>query len=93
MTLMVQYLVILAIKDCNCLNYRYCNLFPFDKNIVSLGDSSRYINASWIRFPEFSYIATMGPMLPSSFSSKRKPDSGGADDTCMGKQGILELKE
>ena len=27
---------------------RYCNLFPFDENIVHLDNPNQYINASWM---------------------------------------------
>ena len=41
--------------------HRYCNLFPFDKDIVRLPEET-YINASWLQLNGFKYIATMGPM-------------------------------
>ena len=44
--------------------HRYCNLFPFDKDIVRLPGET-YINASWIQLNGFKYIATMGPMHPT----------------------------
>ena len=28
---------------------RYCNLFPFDENIVQFEDPNQYINASWVK--------------------------------------------
>ena len=30
---------------------RYCNLFPFDTNLVVLDNEGRYVNASWIDLP------------------------------------------
>ena len=62
---------------------RYCNLFPFDTNLVTLNQESSYINASWIQLPGASnrFIAAMGPMHPTSYNNKLQPDSGGADDT------------
>ena len=42
---------------------RYCNLFPFDENIVNLQNSDHYINASWMKImpwlPDRKFIVTM----------------------------------
>ena len=42
---------------------RYCNLFPFDENIVSLENPDHYINASWMKIlpwlPDRKFIVTM----------------------------------
>ena len=35
----------------NEIKNRYCNLFPFDRNLVSLEKEEDYINASWIELP------------------------------------------
>ena len=35
----------------NEVKNRYCNLFPFDRNLVTLENGS-YINASWIELPK-----------------------------------------
>ena len=54
------------------LKNRYCNLFPFDENIVNLQDPNEYINASWMKIvpwlPDRQFIVTMGPMHPSSYN-------------------------
>ena len=42
---------------------RYCNLFPFDENIVNLQNPDHYINASWMKImpwlPNRKFIVTM----------------------------------
>ena len=58
---------------------RYCNLFPFDKNIVNVeSDPDFYINASWMQvlpwLPDRRFIVTMAPMHPNSYSSQMKSD-------------------
>lgn len=57
---------------------RYCNLFPFDEQIVSLQDPDQYINASWIDLKPWvqnrKFIITMGPMHPESYGSKSRTD-------------------
>lgn len=65
----------------NRLKNRYCNLFPFDSNIVDLPHGD-YINASWIRLGSRRYIATMGPMHPESYDDAvYKNDHNAGDDT------------
>jgi protein tyrosine phosphatase len=67
---------------------RYCNLFPYDKSIVTLQDPEKYINASWVKIlpwhPERKFIITMGPMHPSSYSTGMKSDfdEDSASNTC-----------
>ena len=57
---------------------RYSNLFPFDKSIVNFDSKDHYINASWMKLlpwlPNQNFIATMGPMHPSSYGSALKTD-------------------
>ena len=70
-------------KACkNPFKNRYCNLYPFDTNLVKLGND-RFVNASWIDFAgsEARFIAAMGPMHPGSYSSKLQPDNDGVEDT------------
>lgn len=38
----------------NEIKNRYCNLFPFDRNLVHLEKDDEYINASWIELPKDS---------------------------------------
>ena len=40
----------------NEIKNRYCNLFPFDQNLVHLEKEEEYINASWIELPKGTYI-------------------------------------
>ena len=40
----------------NEIKNRYCNLFPFDRNLVSLEKEEDYINASWIELPKGKII-------------------------------------
>ena len=39
----------------NEIKNRYCNLFPFDRNLVHLEKDEEYINASWIELPKGNY--------------------------------------
>ena len=67
----------------NRLKNRYCNLFPFDENVVELpGDD--YINASWIELGQ-KYIVTMAPMHPDSYNDSYLNDvtnQGSSPNTC-----------
>ena len=40
---------------------RYCNLFPFDKNLVHL-EENEYVNASWIKLPKGNNIFSASAM-------------------------------
>jgi len=72
---------------------RYCNLFPFDENLVRFDDDDvnmsselrEYINASWLTLNSDRHIVTMGPMHPSSYDERYREDVGGkpsAVNTC-----------
>lgn len=67
----------LCLKACQFPKHnRYCNLFPFDKNIVELKQDPKltYINASWMTLPHWleasrRFIVTMAPMHPESYAN------------------------
>ncbi len=66
---------------------RYCNLFPFDSNLVHFDDEPDfYVNASWVNVTpedkEKKFMITMAPMHPKSYGGKSDFNEDTPSNTC-----------